>query len=30
VLPDRPDEAAVEAWLHRVRDRFYARLSSTG
>ncbi|MER6185743.1 nucleotidyltransferase domain-containing protein [Streptomyces sp. NPDC001652] len=30
VLPDHPDEAAVEAWLHRVRDHFYARLSSTG
>lgn len=24
VLPDRPDEAPVEAWLHRVRAHFYA------
>ncbi|MFD6173567.1 nucleotidyltransferase domain-containing protein [Streptomyces coeruleorubidus] len=23
VLPERPDEAAVEAWLHRVRRLFY-------
>jgi hypothetical protein len=23
VLPDQPDEAAVEAWLHRVRGHFY-------
>lgn len=30
VLPDRPDEAAVEAWLHRVRAQFYAPVSSTG
>lgn len=30
VLPDHPDEAAVEAWLHRVRASFYAPLSVTG
>ena len=23
VLPERPDRAAVEAWLHQVRDQFY-------
>lgn len=24
VLPEQPDEAPVEAWLHRVREAFYA------
>jgi len=23
VLPDKPDEAVIEQWLHRVRDQFY-------
>jgi predicted nucleotidyltransferase len=27
-LPDRPDEAAVESWLHRVRAHFYTPVSS--
>ncbi|MDQ1050361.1 DNA polymerase beta superfamily protein [Streptomyces sp. V4I2] len=28
VLPERPDEAAVEAWLHRVRGAFYTAETS--
>ncbi|MER8220454.1 nucleotidyltransferase domain-containing protein [Streptomyces sp. NPDC094143] len=28
VLPDEPDEAPVEAWLHRVRARFYTAAGS--
>ncbi|OUD00914.1 nucleotidyltransferase domain-containing protein [Streptomyces swartbergensis] len=29
VLPERPDEAAVEAWLHRVRGLFYTAEAAT-
>jgi hypothetical protein len=29
VLPERPDEAAVEAWLHRVRGLFYTAETAT-